>query len=162
MTMHLMRPGHRAVAYIFPALILAMVAYSVPGFMETGRLLWVGFIFALPLLLSIIICLEYRAAAIGFDAKGLRFRSVGYTLDVPWANVTLERSGTKPILRVTNGTRVLYPWFGFMHAVLMLVTPYRARHADAMMTIIPLYVFLRTGDDPVMRDLRASAPVGWS
>jgi hypothetical protein len=56
--MHHMRPASRAVAYIFPGLILALIALSVPGFMETGRILWVGFIFALPLLLSIVICIE--------------------------------------------------------------------------------------------------------
>ena len=162
LTMHHMRPASRAVAYIFPGLILALIALSVPGFMETGRILWVGFIFALPLLLSIVICVEYRASAIGFDAKGVRFRSVGYTIDVPWDGVTLETSGNKPILRVARGTLVFFPWLGFMHAVLMLMAPYRARRAEAMMTTIPLHVFVRDGNDPVMGDLRAVAPVGWS
>jgi hypothetical protein len=162
LTMHQLRPANRIVAYVFPTLVLAMVAYSVPGFMETGRVIWLGYIFALPLLLSIVICREYRAAAIGFDTKGVKFRSVGYTLDVPWADVTLKASESKPMLRVTGGNRIFFPWFGLLHGLVTQITPYRARRADAMMTIIPLYAFLKDGDDPVMRDLYAAAPKGWT
>lgn len=161
MTVHHMLPARRAVAYIFPALVLAMIAFALPGFMETGRVWWVLFIFALPLVLAIVICVEYRAAALGFDATGAHFRSVGYTLHVPWDGMTLDRDGGKLILRVTQGKRVFFPWLGFMYDTLMLLAPYRARRADVMMTTIPLYPFTN-GDDAVMRDLRAAAPVGWT
>jgi len=162
LTIHHMRPNIRAIAYVFPALVLAMAGLSLPGFMETGRALWVAYIFALPLLLSILICVEYRAAAIAFDANGVHFRSVGYRLDVPWDGVSIDQTGSKPILRVTQGDLVFFPWLGFLHGVLMLLAPYRARRANVMMSTIPLYAFLSDHEqDPVMDDLRAAAPAGW-
>lgn len=161
MIMHHLPPARRAVAYIFPVIILAMIAYAIPRFMETGRVLWVVYIFAVPLVLSFTICVEYLGAALGFDTDGAHFRSVGYKLDVPWDGMTLDREGSKTILRVTQGNRVFYPWAGFMYDALMLLVPYRARRANVMMTTIPLYAFTN-GADAVMRDLRDAAPDGWT
>ena len=160
MIMHTMPPGRRAVAYVFPAIILVTAALSTPAFMSTGRIWWLVAILGLPLVLAVVICIEYRRAALGFDASGVHFRSVGYQLHAPWHNVTFDANGDKPILRVTGATPELFPWLSAMYRLLAVLTPMRAARAEAMMTTIPLYAFLSAGDDSVLHDLRANAPAG--
>jgi len=160
MTMHHLPPGRRAVAFIFPAIIVIIAALGMPAFAGTGREWWLLAILALPLILAMVICREYRAVAIGFDAAGVHYRSVGYTLYAPWQTVTFDARGNSPVLRVSQAKPDFFPWLGIMHRALSLLVPYRARRAETMMTSIPLHAFLTAGDGPALQDLRAIAPRG--
>lgn len=159
MIMHHMPLARRAVAYVFPAIIVVIAALAAPAFAETGRIWWLVAILALPAALAVLICVEYRAAALGFDADGVHFRSVGYRMHVPWQDISLETQHGKPIIRARAAVPQFFPWLGFLYSVLAVLVPRRARHAGGMMSIIPLYAFIDDGGR-VLADLRASAPAG--
>lgn len=160
MTMHLLPERHRAIAFIFPAIIVVIAAISFPVFIGAGRGWWPVFILAPAAILAVVICIEFRAIAIGFDASGVHYRSVGYALDVPWSGLAFHANGGKPVLRVTQGQRHFFPWLGVLYAILRVVMPFRANHASVAMANIPLYFFVVSERDSVMADLRATAPDG--
>lgn len=161
MRMHLLPPGRRAIAFVFPGIIVLIAVIIIPGFVAADLAWWPLFILGLPAVLAVVICVEFRAIAIGFDASGVRYRSVGYQLAAPWSGVQLQTVGGKAILRVIEGERQFFPWLGVMHAILSVLMPRRANFASRVMETIPFYYFMTASDDAVMADLRAAAPAGF-
>jgi hypothetical protein len=159
--MHLLSPGRRAVAFVFPGIIVLIAVIITPGFIAADLAWWPLFILGLPAVLAVVISIEFRAIAIGFDASGVRYRSVGYQLAVPWSGVQLQTVGGKPILLATEGERQFFPWLDMMHNILSVLMPRRANFASRAMETIPLYYFMTASDDAVMADLRAVAPAGF-
>ena len=158
MTMHLLPERRRAIAFIFPAIIVVMALVFFPLFASTGRVWWLVFILAPAAIIAVIISLEFRATAIGFDVYGVHYRTVGYSLEVPWSGIQFEANYGKPILRVTQGERHFFPWLGAMYKILHVFMPFRAERASNMMTEIPLYFFMASETDSILADLRATAP----
>jgi hypothetical protein len=162
MTMHLLPPMNRAIAFVFPAIIVVIAALTFPVFIKAGLGWWPVFILGLPGILAMVICMEFRATSIGFDANGVHYQAVGYKVYAPWMGVVLQPNRGKPVLLVTKGERQFFPWLGVMYKTLSVLMPYRARYASYLTATIPLHFFLSTGNDAVMRDLRASAPPGFA
>ena len=161
MTMHLLPERHRAIAFIFPAIIVLMAAVMFPIFIGAGLAWWPVFILAPAAIIAVIVCIEFRATAIGFDAQGVRYRAVGYSLEAPWSGLRYESNGGKPVLIVTSGQRHFHPWLGIMYQILSVLMPGRTDRASHAMASIPLYFFLTNENDRVMQDLRANAPEGF-
>ncbi|WP_156392559.1 hypothetical protein [Rhizobium sp. Root482] len=150
MTMHLLPERRRAIAFIFPAIIVVIAVAFFPLFVDTGRGWWLVFILAPASVVAVIICIEFRATAIGFDAHGVHYRTVGYSLDVPWSGIQFHANCGKPILCVTQGERHFSPWLGVMYGILHVLMPFRAERASRLMTQIPLYFFMISENDSVM------------
>lgn len=157
MTMHFMPLQRRLVAFVFPLLVVIMAGASTPGFVEAGLPLWPLFIFALPALLSLIICSDYWNAAIGFSQGHMHFRSVGYDIVAPMQKVTERQSAGKVVLSVSDCEPRYSWWLAPMQAVLGVLMPGRSRYAHGLMATVPLYSFSTAPNDAVMKAYRQAA-----
>lgn len=154
MVLHHMPIQRRVVAFVFPFLVLIMAGISTPRFIDAGLPWWPLFIFGLPAILAIVICVEYWNAAIGFDAEQVCFRSVGYQVVAPWVNVSERQSGGRSFLYIDQCVPQYSWWLGAMQNVLRIFMPGRSRYAHGLMAAIPLYSFVTAPDDAVMTDYR--------
>jgi hypothetical protein len=159
LTWHPLPARRRAVAFVFPAIIVAVAAYAAPRFSAVDLPAWTWMILALPALLAVVICVEFLRTGIAFDARGLRYRTVGYRLDAPWEALTLREAREGPVLVASGGDLRLRPWLAVMAGVLSVAMPARRAVALGLMGRVPLFWFLRDGEGPAMADLRARAPV---
>ncbi|WEK03438.1 MAG: hypothetical protein P0Y65_14705 [Candidatus Devosia phytovorans] len=151
MTTYFVPQPRRMIGFLFPLLILGMAAVAAPTFIQAGLAWWPLFIFGLPLLLAIVICLEFWNSSVSLGDEGLRYRSVGYELSATWAQVH-QRDAGKTTLVVSQAEPRLYPWLAPMNGVLSLLMPGRARYAGGLMGNIPLWYFATEQDDTVMVD----------
>lgn len=146
------------IAFAFPGIIVLLAAYIVPILVSAGLGWWAAFILVPAACLSVLICFEFWATAVGFDAEGVRYRAVGYRIDAPWSDVEFQDNGGKPVLLVSEGRRTVSPWFAVLFRVAGMLAPHQARASHRMMASIPLYYFLTADTDAVMADLHAVAP----
>lgn len=158
MTMHHLPLPKRLIGFLFPLLILGMAFVTAPAFIANDLVWWPVFIFALPLLLSLVICIEYWNAAVGFDESGLHYRSVGYAIEARWEQVSVHETNGRTNLRLTEAQPRLYPWLGAMYQALAVFMAPRARYASGMMALVPLSSFATAPDDAVMQDFKRFCP----
>lgn len=131
--MHHLPMPRRLTGLLFPLLILGMACVTAPTFIANDLAWWPVFIFALPLLLSLVICVEYWNGAVGFDDSGVHYRSVGYTIAAPWEQVFVHEANGRTSLRLAEAEPRLYPWLSVMYHALTFLVTHRARHARGMM-----------------------------
>lgn len=144
-------PLHRrSIGLIFPLLILVIAGLITPTFMSAGLPWWPLFVLCLPGLLAIIIAIEFWNVAIGFDAEGVHYRSVGYSVSAPWKRVSERRNGNTVSLNIEACEPRYHWWLGMMQAVLSVFLPGRARYANGLMATIPLSWFSTGPGDAVM------------
>ncbi|WP_086469942.1 hypothetical protein [Devosia lucknowensis] len=148
----------RLVALIFPVLILGIAVGVTPTFIAEGLAWWPVFIFGLPAMLSIVMCVEYWNASIAMDENGLRFQSVGYGIAARWDQVSVREGNGKTSLLLTDATPEFRPWMGAMYQVLTVFMAPRARYARGLMALVPLSLFSTGPDDAVMREFRRFFP----
>ncbi|KAA0971837.1 hypothetical protein FPY71_01520 [Aureimonas fodinaquatilis] len=142
----------RLTAFVFPVLIIVPAALTTPTFIEAGLAWWPLFIFGLPMVLAILICVEYWNASIQIDGNMLRYQSVGYQLDATWRQVSVTNKNGKVTLRVSEAEPRLHLWLAPMQRILMLFIPRRALFAQGLMASIPLWYFSTASDDAVMAE----------
>lgn len=154
MTMYYLPLPRRLIGVLSPVLILGMAAVSAPTFIANDLAWWPVYIFALPLLLALVICVEYWNVAVRFDASGVHYLSVGYAIEARWEQVSVIKANGGTSLHLAEAEPRFYPWLGVMyHALAALVSP-RARYARGMMAIVPLSFFATRPDDAVMLEFR--------
>lgn len=158
MIMHHLPMPQRLIGFLFPLLILGMAAVSAPTFIANDLAWWPVFIFALPLLISLVISIEYWNIALGFDESGIQYRSVGYAIAAPWEQVSVLEANGRTSLRLSEAEPRLYPWLGVMYHALTFFMTHRARYARGMMAIVPLSSFGTRPDDAVMADFKRHCP----
>jgi hypothetical protein len=154
MIMHHLPMPRRLIGVLFPVLVLGIASVTAPTFIANGLGWWPVYIFALPLLLAFVICVEYWNIAVGFDASGVHYRSVGYEIEARWEQVSVIQDKSWTSLHLAEAQPRFYPWLGVMYQALTVLVRYRARHARGMMAIVPLSYFATRPDDPVMREFR--------
>lgn len=158
MTMHPLPPRRRVIGYLFPALIVLLAVFMFPPFISAGRGWWPVFILAPAAVLAVLVAVEWRKVAVGFDGRGVAYQAVGYRLNVPWDRVKLAGTPDRPSLVAAQAEQVASPWFAILLRIGAVLTPGRTAHAVRMASNIPLYYFAASGEDAVMRDFRQMAP----
>nr|WP_314261633.1 hypothetical protein [uncultured Devosia sp.] len=102
MTTYFLPSQRRIIGFVFPLLILGMAAVAAPTFIQAGLAWWPLFIFGLPLLLAIVICVEHWNVSVALGDEGLRYGSVGYELSATWAQVSVRENDGKITLVVSQ------------------------------------------------------------
>lgn len=157
MTICVLPLRRRLVAFVFPLIVGAIAALTIPTFIEAGLPWWPLFIFGVPGLLALQICFEYWNVTIGFDAEQLHYRSVGYQVTAPWHHLSERVIDGKVLLHVRDCEPHYHWWLWIMQAFLSMFMPARSRYAHGLMAIIPLHWFASTPDSAVMREIRSMA-----
>lgn len=154
MTTYFVPQPRRMTGFLFPLLMLGMAAVMAPTLINAGLAIWVLFIFGLPLLLAIVICVEYWNISLILDDEGLRYRSVGYELKATWAQASVRQGDGKPTLVICEAEPRLSWWLAPMNGVLSVLMLRRVRYAGGLMGSIPLWYFATTPDDAVLVEVR--------
>ncbi|WP_343315449.1 hypothetical protein AAIB41_11590 [Brucella sp. BE17] len=158
MIMYFLPLKRRLVAFVFPLLIILLAVVTTPTFVQAGLPWWPLFIFALPGLLALVICVEYWNVAIGFSDTHVQFQSVGYQVEAPWSKVSERSNKGRIVLLISECEPHYAPWLGLMQRALSILMPGRARYAHGMMATIPLFSFSTAPNDAVMNTYRRLVP----
>lgn len=130
--------------------MLATGAFVFIGLSGSEFWWWAFLIMALPILLAIVMTVEFSRLRIELSAQGLRYHNAGYMAEATWSE--MSRPGAGQVLVLDNPTIIFSPWLGWMAAIVAIFQPVRSHLASGAMRVIELKYFDDGTLDAALRD----------
>lgn len=119
--------------------MIATGAFVFIGLSGSDVWWWAFLIMAIPILLAIVMTMEFARLRIELSAQGLRYHNAGYVAEAAWSE--MSRPGAGQVLVLDNPKIILSPWLGWMAAIVAIFQPVRSHLASSAMRVIELKYF---------------------